>query len=181
MGPASHEDVTRRVGRSALAPCAPPPRVPASALGAILDRICRFLEITQDKCSLHEAARRAEARRLDLASRSPEVREYARIEARGLAEFASGRPRTRTGRSRRPPRSDGGLRVGRLLDVGAGGLGISTVRPLEAGTLTRVRVTEPSTGRVYAFGCVVVWSRSGTDAAMGLRFVGAGSLCGRAE
>ncbi|MBI2897745.1 MAG: PilZ domain-containing protein [Deltaproteobacteria bacterium] len=174
MRPSSHQDdVTRRARESP--PARPPSLIRARALAAVLERICRFLAVTEDKCALHEAARRAEARRLDLASPTPEVREFARIEARGLAEFAPSRPRTRAGRSRGRAEPES-FRVGRLVDVGAGGLGISTVHPLEAGASTRVRVTEPSTGRVYAFGCVVVWSRTGDESAMGVRFVGPAAL-----
>ncbi|MBI2892252.1 MAG: PilZ domain-containing protein [Deltaproteobacteria bacterium] len=99
-----------------------------------------------------ERERRKGFLRRALASPMPEVREFARVAARGLAEI--------------------GADVGRLTDIGGGGLGISTLHPLPVGHRTNVRLEDIDSGLSYEFPCVVVWSRDGSDPGIGVRFWG---------
>lgn len=99
-----------------------------------------------------ERGRRMAFLRHALGSPTAEVREFARVPARGLAEV--------------------GAHVGRLTDIGGGGLGISSLQPLPVGQRTRVRLEDIDSGVCYEFPCVVVWSRQGSDPGIGLRFWG---------
>ena len=121
-------------------------------LAGIVERIYQFVWLQHDD-SIPDAIEQIEELRSELASPSEEVREYWRVSARGLAEL--------------------GAQVGRLTDIGGGGLSISTTRPLPIGAVTHVRLTDDENGWIYEFPCVVVWSHDeADDARAGLRFVG---------
>jgi hypothetical protein len=115
-----------------------------------------FELLTLSAAEPHQGAAERERRRSflrrALASPTPEVREFARVAARGLAEI--------------------GAHVGRLTDIGGGGLGISTLHPLPVGHRTSVRLEDIDSGVSYEFPCVVVWSRLGADPGIGVCFWG---------
>lgn len=128
----------------------------------IVDMIYEFVALAADPdgVTLTEAQRhRLEGLARLLASPVFEVREHARIEVRGPIEFDL-------------PEADE-VGVGHVMDIGAGGIGVSTWRPLDADSETTVRFADPASGHAYEFPCRVVWSRSGDNPAMGLRFEGA--------
>jgi hypothetical protein len=127
----------------------------------IVDMIFEYLTLTgddPDAITLTEAQRlRLEALERLLQSPSFEVRAWARLEVARPAEFDA------------PP---GHVAVGHVLDIGAGGMGISTWKPLSRGTSTAVRFADRVTASTYEFPAVVVWSREGEDPAMGVQFCG---------
>ncbi len=127
----------------------------------IVDMIYEYVALAADPdgITLTEAQRqRLEGLVRLLASPVFEVREHARIEVRGPVEFDL------------PEEDEVG--VGHVMDIGAGGIGVSTWRPLEVDAETTVRFADPASGHTYEFPCRVVWSREGDSPAMGLRFEG---------
>jgi hypothetical protein len=127
----------------------------------IVDMIFEYLLLTAaepEAATLTETQRlRLEALQRLLGSPSFEVREWARLEVSGPIEFDL------------PP---GPVAVGHVVDIGAGGMGISTWKPLSPGTGTALRFGDRATGSTYEFPAVVVWSRGGDNPAMGLQFRG---------
>lgn len=127
----------------------------------IVDMIFEFLTLTggePDAATLTETQRiRLEALQRLLASPSFEVREWSRLDVSGPIEFDA------------PPSR---IAVGHVKDIGAGGMGVSTWKPLSPGTGTAVRFADRATGTTYEFPAVVVWTREGNDPAMGIRFAG---------
>jgi hypothetical protein len=65
-----------------------------------------------------------------------------------------------------------GFGVGHVRDLGGGGLTVTTRKPLTPGQRTVVRLADPTGGREFVFPCKVIWSRLGSDPAMGLAFDG---------
>ena len=130
----------------------------------IVDMIFEFLTLAggdPDAVTLTEAQRlRLEALQRLLGSPSFEIREWARLEVSGPVEFDS------------PPAR---VAVGHVTDIGAGGMGVSTWKPLQPGVGTAIRFADRSTGSTYEFPAVVVWAREGADPAMGLQFCGSPS------
>lgn len=127
----------------------------------IVDMIFEFLTLSggdPDAATLTESQRmRLDALQRLLASPSFEVREWARLEVSGPIEFDG------------PP---GRVAVGHVVDIGAGGMGISTWKPLTPGTGTALRFADRATGSTYEFPGVVVWAREGENPAMGVQFCG---------
>ena len=127
----------------------------------IVDMIFEFLTLAggdPNAVTLTEPQRmRLEALQRLLASPSFEVREWARLEVAGPVEFDAAPER---------------VAVGHVTDIGAGGMGVSTWKPLAPGEGTAIRFADRSTGSTYEFPAVVVWAREGDDPAMGLQFCG---------
>ncbi len=127
----------------------------------IVDMIFEFLTLTggePEAATLTETQRlRLDALQRLLASPSFEVREWARLEVSGPIEFDS---------------LVGQIAVGHVVDIGAGGMGISTWKPLSPGTGTALRFADRATGSTYEFPAIVVWSRAGENPAMGVQFCG---------
>lgn len=127
----------------------------------IVDMIFEYLLLTAaepEAATLTETQRlRLDALQRLLASPSFEVREWARLEVAGPIEFDL------------PP---GRVAVGHVVDIGAGGMGISTWKPLAPGAGTALRFADRATGSTYEFPAVVVWSRAGDNPAMGVQFCG---------
>lgn len=127
----------------------------------IVDMIFEFLTLTggePEAATLTEPQRmRLDALQRLLASPSFEVREWARLDVSGPVEFDA------------PP---GRIAVGHVADIGAGGMGISTWKPLSPGTGTALRFADRATGSTYEFPAVVVWTREGENPAMGVQFCG---------
>jgi hypothetical protein len=127
----------------------------------IVDMIFEFLTLTggdPEAATLTEPQRiRLDALQRLLASPSFEVREWARLDVSGPIEFDA------------PPSR---VAVGHVTDIGAGGMGVSTWKPLSPGTGTAIRFADRTTGTTYEFPAVVVWARDGNDPAMGIQFAG---------
>lgn len=146
------DDRTERVSEMDLVEEAGAPApLPERSLSAIFDRVFQFHWFANEPYS-PDTAVRTEALRERLGAATDDVREYWRAAANGLAEL--------------------GAQVGRLVDIGGGGLCVSTTRPLEVGAATEARLTDEDAGWTYEFPCVVVWAEGAPDPRAGLRFAG---------
>lgn len=147
----SHEDPTARTDSADLDP--PPVAKPLGErdLSTIVERIYEYVWLSHDS-TMPDVAERVVALRQQLAAPTEEVREFWRASAYGLAELDH--------------------QVGRLTDIGGGGLSVTMATPIKRGAETHVRVTDDDAGWVYEFPCVVVWSTPDPDARAGLRFAG---------
>lgn len=124
-------------------------------LSTIFERVFQFHWFSHEEGS-SAAIVHAEAMHERLETDGDDVREFWRAEASGLAEL--GVPEA--------------LQAGRLVDIGGGGLCVSTARPLEVGAFTEARLTDEEGGWAYEFPCVVVWAEGAPDPKAGLRFDG---------
>jgi len=145
------DDSTLRVSSADVDRPHPPKPLGERELSTVVERVFEYVWLSHDE-PVPDVALRVGALREQLASPTEEVREFWRVPAHGLAELDR--------------------QVGRLSDIGGGGLCVATVHPLESGTQMRVRVTDDQSGWVYEFPCVVVWSSSEPDPHAGLRFTG---------
>ncbi len=120
-------------------------------LSTIVERIFEYQWLAHEQ-AIPDVVARVDALRRQLASPTAEIREYWRASAHGLAELDH--------------------QVGRLADIGGGGLSIVMATAIKKGAQTSVRVTDDEGGWIYEFPCVVVWSTPGPDPRAGLRFAG---------
>ena len=145
------DDSTLRVSADDVERARPPKPLGERELSKIVERVFEFVWLSQDEPE-PDVALRVGALRQQLASPTEDVREFWRVPAHGLAELER--------------------QVGRLSDIGGGGICVATVHALDAGSEMRVRVTDDEAGWVYEFPCVVVWSSPDPDPHAGLRFTG---------
>jgi len=127
------------------------PPLPEPSLSVIIYRVFQFHTSANEPYS-PDAAVRTETLRERLGTTTDDVREFWRADGAGLAEL--------------------GAHVGRLVDIGGGGVCVSTTKPLEVGAFTEARITDEAGGWTYEFPAVVVWVEGGPDARAGLRFEG---------
>lgn len=145
------DDTTMRVSPADLERPHPPRPLAERDLSAVVERVFEYLWLSHDE-RVPDVALRIDALRQKLASPTEEVREFLRVPAHGLCELDR--------------------RVGRLADIGGGGLCVATVHPVDTGVPTDVLFTDDEAGWVYEFPCVVVWTTPEPDARAGLRFTG---------
>ena len=122
------EDPTARIGAADVERSGT--RLDERELSAIVERIFEYVWLSHDM-TMPGVGERVEELRRQLASPTEEVREFWRASAHGLAELDR--------------------QVGRLSDIGAGGLSVAMATPIPRGERTNVRVTDDEAGWVYEF------------------------------
>lgn len=145
------DDGTLRVSSSDVEAQAAPKPLEERELSTIFERVFTFVWLLHDE-PVPDVLLRIDALRRQLGSLTEEVRQFWRAPARGLAELDR--------------------QAGRLSDIGGGGLGVATARPVAAGLETRVRVPDEEAGWLYEFPCTVVWATAEPEPRIGLRFTG---------
>jgi hypothetical protein len=127
------------------------PPLPEPSLSVIIYRVFQFHTVANEPYS-PDTAVRTEALRERLGTTTDDVREFWRADGAGLAEL--------------------GAQVGRLVDIGGGGMCVSTTKPLEVGMHVEARLSDEAGGWTYEFPAVVVWTEGDPDPRAGLRFEG---------